>query len=147
MSPILSKTEPDYLLLVEDNPDDELLITRAFGRQLDVNRIKVVHTGIEAVEFLERIKTASELPKAVILDVNLPKKNGIDVLKAIRHNEKTKYLPVVMLTSSDEKRDLLDSYNLGANSYIRKPVNYEDFSRIIHEIGAYWLHINKPVSI
>ena len=107
----------------------------------------MVHTGIEAVEFLERIKTASELPKAVILDVNLPKKNGIDVLKAIRHNEKTKYLPVVMLTSSDEKRDLLDSYNLGANSYIRKPVNYEDFSRIIHEIGAYWLHINKPVSI
>ena len=134
-----------YLLLIEDNPDDELLIIRALSKNLDEHTIQIARNGEEAISFLSNCVQDDSLPEAVILDIDLPRKNGIEVLKEIRSNEKTRFLPVVMFTSSDERRDFIDSYMMGANSYVRKPVNYHEFSRVIQEIGSYWLKTNHKM--
>lgn len=135
------------ILLVEDNPDDEVLTIRALKANNLRNEIVVARDGAEAVDFLfgtgayaER-DTANQ-PELVLLDLNLPKLNGLEVLKKIRSDNRTQLLPVVVLTTSDEDRDRVDSYRLGANSYIGKSVNFEKFSESVRQLGLYWLSLN-----
>ncbi len=134
-------TEPKTILLVEDNADDEQLTLRAM-RQSDVpNIIRVARDGAEALEAL--FGTGSRLPDLVLLDLKLPKVSGLEVLQRIRSEEATKTLPIVILTSSDEERDIVESYNLGANSYIRKPVDFDEFIDAVRQLGLYWLSMNR----
>jgi two-component system response regulator len=137
--------EPKTILLVEDNADDEQLTLRAM-RQSDIpNIIRVARDGAEALEKL--FGTSLErLPDLVLLDLKLPKVNGLEVLQKIRANELTKTLPVVVLTSSDEERDIVESYELGANSYIRKPVDFDQFIDAVRQLGLYWLSMNRAGS-
>lgn len=137
------------ILLVEDNPDDEELTLHAFRANHISNTIVVSRDGAEALDYLfARGAHAGRDPRIVpavtLLDLNLPKLDGLEVLRQIRSNEKTKLLPVVVLTSSKEEQDLLRSYDLGANSYIRKPVDFGQFSDAIRQLGLYWLVINEP---
>ncbi|RYG37206.1 response regulator [bacterium] len=128
------------ILLVEDNADDEQLTLRAM-RQSDVpNLIRVARDGAEA---LERIRESDPLPDLVLLDLKLPKLSGLEVLERLRADERTKTLPVVILTSSDEERDILGSYDLGANSYVRKPVDFTEFIDAVRQLGIYWLSMNR----
>ena len=134
--------EPKTILLVEDNADDEQLTLRAM-RQSDVpNIIRVARDGAEAVDQLFG-PNAARLPDLILLDLKLPKISGLEVLQRIRAEDKTKALPVVVLTSSDEERDIVESYNLGANSYIRKPVDFDEFIDAVRQLGVYWLTLNK----
>lgn len=136
------ENELKTILLVEDNPDDEMLTMRAL-RQSDIpNVITVARDGAEAVEYLSQAAATSKLPNLVLLDLKLPKLSGLEVLQRLRSHEKLKSLPVVVLTSSDEDRDIVESYSLGANSYIRKPVDFEDFMDCVKQLGLYWLEIN-----
>ncbi len=135
------------ILLVEDNPDDEVLTIRALKANNLRNEIVVARDGAEAVDFLfgtgayaERDTTNQ--PELVLLDLNLPKLNGLEVLKKIRSDNRTQLLPVVVLTTSDEDRDRVDSYRFGANSYIGKSVNFEKFSESVRQLGLYWLSLN-----
>lgn len=138
-------SEPKTILLVEDNADDEQLTLRAM-RQSDIpNIIRVARDGAEALDKLFGDE-AGKLPDLVLLDLKLPKVNGLEVLQRIRSNEKTKTLPVVILTSSDEERDIVESYNLGANSYIRKPVDFDQFIDAVRQLGLYWLSMNRTRS-
>jgi len=140
-------SEPKTILLVEDNADDEQLTLRAM-RQSDVpNIIRVARDGAEALDFLFG-PTAQRLPDLVLLDLKLPKVSGLEVLERIRREEKTRTLPIVVLTSSDEEKDIVESYNLGANSYIRKPVDFDEFIDAVRQLGLYWLSMNrtKPTS-
>ncbi len=139
---MLSNSEK-YILLVEDNPDDEELTVAALKKGNINNEIKVVRDGVEAVDFLF---SAMILPQVVLLDLKLPKKKGLEVLKEIRGNEKTKKLPVVVLTSSKEEEDLIKSYHLGANSYVCKPVNMEQFTMAVQQLGLYWLVLNESLT-
>ena len=137
------------ILLVEDNPDDEALTLRAFGKHKFPNPVVVVHDGAEALDYLfakgaYESRDVTELPVVVLLDLKLPKVPGLDVLRRIRADERTRSLPVVVLTSSTEDRDLIEGYRLGANSYVRKPVNYEAFVEAARQLGLYWLLINEP---
>lgn len=139
----------NVILLVEDNPLDEELALMALKRHPVEIAIVVVHDGVEALEYLFNASQpgalrARELPKVVFLDLKLPKLNGFDVLKKIRATPETQYLPVVILSSSDEESDILASYRLGANSYIRKPVEYQHYAESIQLIGAYWFLLNHP---
>ncbi|CAN5533152.1 response regulator [soil metagenome] len=128
------------ILLVEDNADDEQLTLRAM-RQSDVpNLIRVARDGAEA---LDRILNSDPLPDLVLLDLKLPKLSGLEVLERLRKDERTKSLPVVILTSSDEERDILQSYDLGANSYVRKPVDFTEFIDAVRQLGVYWLTMNR----
>lgn len=139
---MMTRSEPPVILVVEDNPDDEKLTLRAM-RQSDVpNIIVVARDGAEALEHLHGDASAP-LPVLVLLDLKLPKVSGLEVLQKLRANERTKNLPVVVLTSSDEERDILQSYNLGANSYIRKPVDFDEFIDAVKQLGLYWLCINR----
>lgn len=136
-----------YILLVEDDPDDEILTLRALKNQNIVNEVVVARDGAEALDHLFcRGKYAdrdpSLLPQVVLLDLKLPKLDGLEVLGEIRSNEHTKLLPVVILTSSKEEKDLVNSYKLGANSYVRKPINFIEFSEAIKQLGLYWLILN-----
>lgn len=136
------------ILLVEDNPDDEELTLHAFRANHICNTIVVAHDGVEALDYLfargaHAGRDPRILPSVTLLDLNLPKMDGLEVLRQIRSNEKTKLLPVVVLTSSKEDQDLLKSYGLGANSYIRKPVDFGQFSDAIRQLGLYWLVINE----
>lgn len=134
--------EPKTILLVEDNADDEQLTLRAM-RQSDIpNIIRVARDGAEALEKLFG-PGQDRLPDLVLLDLKLPKVNGLEVLAKIRSEEKTRSLPVVILTSSDEERDIVDSYGLGANSYIRKPVDFDQFIDAVRQLGLYWLSMNR----
>jgi two-component system response regulator len=128
------------ILLVEDNPDDIELTTRAFKKHNLVNKIDIARDGVEAIEYL---KTKKDLPSVVLLDIKLPKVNGLEVLQFIRQNESTNLLPVVILTSSKEERDLIQSYKLGANSFVRKPVDFDEFMNAVKELGLYWLLLNE----
>lgn len=128
------------ILLVEDNPDDVELTVRAFHKNNLLNKIDVVRDGVEAIKYLEE---TTDLPAVVLLDLNLPKVNGLEVLRFIRGNEATKLLPVVILTSSREERDLVESYKLGANSFVRKPVDFDHFMSAVKELGLYWLLLNE----
>ena len=137
------------ILLVEDNSDDEDLTIRALRKNNIANEIVVAHDGVEALDFLfGRGKYAGrntqELPEVVLLDLKLPKVDGLEVLRQLRQEETTKRLPVVILTSSEEEQDRLRGYNLGANSYVRKPVDFVEFTEGVRQLGLYWLVLNVP---
>src|SRR5476649_2357805 len=137
------------ILLVEDNPDDVKLTLRAFKRNNMLNPIVVARDGVEALDFLfERgayaERAGKPLPALVLLDLQLPKLDGLGVLKAIRADERTRLVPVVILTSSKEEQDLLQGYSLGANSYVRKPVDFGEFLEAVRLLGVYWLMTNQP---
>jgi len=128
------------IILVEDNPDDEKLTIRALRRGNVANEILVARNGEEA---LVMVLNANPLPSVVLLDLKLPKVDGLEVLRQIRANERTQFLPVVVLTSSSEERDIIESYNLRANSYVRKPVEIEKFTDAVRQLGLYWALINE----
>lgn len=136
------------ILLVEDNPDDVDLTLRAFrqNEEISTSTIVVARDGVEALLYLHGDETHSpgEKPSLILLDINLPRMDGIEVLRRIRNHPSTRHLPVVMLTSSSEDRDLADSYGLGANSYVRKPVDFTEFVRAAGRLGIYWLELNRP---
>lgn len=134
--------EPRTVLLVEDNADDEQLTLRAMRQSEVPNIIRVARDGAEAVEHLFG-PGAHRLPDLVLLDLKLPKVSGLEVLKRIRSEESTKSMPVVVLTSSDEERDILETYRLGANSYIRKPIDFDEFIDAVRQLGVYWLTLNR----
>jgi len=136
------------ILLVEDNPTDAELTLGALTRNKLANRIQVVEDGAEALDFLfargrYAQRDAKALPKVVLLDLKLPKVSGLEVLRVIKSDDRTKQVPVVVLTSSQEERDIVESYHLGANSYITKPVDFDSFVKSISELGLYWLVLNK----
>lgn len=138
------------ILLVEDNPDDEALTLRAFGKNGIQNPIDVTRDGQEAVDYLygrgsHANRDLKQRPILILLDIKLPKLSGIEVLRQIRANEATKLIPVVILTTSKEEDDLVKSYSLGANSYIRKPVDFMQFMEVVKQVGIYWLMLNEPV--
>lgn len=136
------------ILLVEDNPDDELLTIMAFEDNNIINEVIVARDGEEALDYLFgtgkfKDRNRKILPQVVLLDLKLPKVDGLEVLKQIRSNELTQYLPVVILTTSKEEIDIINSYKLGANSYICKPVDFGQFSEAIKQLGLYWLVLNE----
>jgi len=136
------------ILLVEDNADDVALTLRAFKRSHVMNTIAVARDGIEALDYLfgrdaHADRAGAPLPTLIILDLKLPKLDGLGVLKAIRADERTRLLPVVILTSSKEEQDLISGYSLGANSYVRKPVDFAEFVEAVKVLGVYWLMMNQ----
>lgn len=138
------------ILLVEDNPDDEALTLRAFRKNNITNKVVVAHDGEEALAYLYGTgryagRDTAELPTVVLLDLKLPKVDGLEVLERIRSDERTKLLPVVILTSSKEEQDVINGYRLGANSYVRKPVNFDQFLEAARQLGLYWLLLNEPL--
>ena len=133
------------ILLVEDNDEDLELTLRALRHHRVTNRIHVVRDGAEALEFFR--SNLTQLPKIVLLDLKLPKVSGIEVLEAIRADERTKALPVVVLTSSREELDVTRCYALGVNSYIVKPVDFDAFVKAVAEVGLYWLLLNQPPAV
>jgi CheY-like chemotaxis protein len=140
--------EKKIILLVEDNPDDELLTLEALKDNNIKNKVFIAHDGEEALDYLFsrgefKDRDSGMLPQVVLLDLKLPKIDGLEVLKQIRSNDKTKFLPVVILTSSKEETDLIKSYQLGANSYIRKPVDFEQFTQSVKYLGLYWIVLNE----
>lgn len=140
---------PKTLLLVEDNPQDERLTLRALSRANLANRINVVRDGHQALDFLFREGASAdrgdpELPMAVLLDINLPRLPGLEVLERLRADKRTRRLPVVILTSSDDERDRLGSSENGCNSFVRKPVEFGEFAEVVARLGIYWLATNKP---
>jgi CheY-like chemotaxis protein len=137
------------ILLVEDNPDDEALALRALKRHYISNEIVVAHDGVEALDYLFGTGIYAERdisikPTVILLDLKLPRIDGLEVLQRLRQNELTKLLPVVVMTTSSEEQDRLDSYNFGCNSFIRKPVDFVQFSEAIRQLGMYWLLMNEP---
>jgi len=136
------------ILLVEDSSDDVELTMRAFKRSHLMNPIEVVRDGVEALDFLfargaHAGRETAPLPTLVILDLKLPRLDGLSVLRAIRADERTQFLPVVILTSSKEEQDLISGYSLGANSYVRKPVDFAEFMEAVRVLGIYWLALNQ----
>jgi two-component system response regulator len=137
------------ILLVEDNPDDEALTLRALRKNNIRNEVVVAHDGAEALDYLlgtgsRAGRDARELPQVVLLDLKLPKVDGLEVLRRLRADPRTRLLPVVILTSSKEDRDLVNGYSLGANSYVRKPVDFAEFTEAVRQLGLYWLILNEP---
>jgi two-component system, response regulator len=140
--------ESKVILLVEDNPDDEALTLRAFAKSNIANQVIVVRDGVEALDFL--FGTGSHAgrdlrvqPQIILLDLKLPKLDGLEVLRRMRADDRTTLLPVVILTSSKEEQDIIQSYRLGANSYIRKPVDFLQFIEAVRQLGLYWLVLNE----
>ena len=140
-------TEPKTILLVEDNADDEQLTLRAMRQSEVPNIIRVARDGAEAIEHLFGPSAPTRLPDLILLDLKLPKVSGLEVLHRIRKEQVTRALPVVVLTSSDEEKDIIESYNLGANSYIRKPVDFDEFIDAVRQLGLYWLTMNRTSRI
>ena len=140
------------ILLVEDNPDDEALTLRALNKNRIGNAVIVARDGVEALDYLfgnghHAGRDLSIMPAVVLLDLKLPRIDGLEVLRRIRANERTSLLPVVILTTSKEQQDIYEGYSLGANSYIRKPVDFEKFIQAVGQLGLYWLVLNEPVDI
>ncbi|MGA7194924.1 MAG: response regulator [Anaerolineales bacterium] len=140
--------EDKLILLVEDNPDDEALTIRALRKNNIGNHLIVAHDGEEALDFLfctgaYASRDPREMPQVILLDLKLPKIDGLEVLRRVRADERTKLLPVVILTSSREERDMVSSYGNGANSYIRKPVDFNQFVEAVRQLGLYWLVLNE----
>ncbi len=136
------------ILLVEDDPNDEELTLMALKENKIGNEIVVARDGAEALDFVfakgkHKDRDPSHLPQVVLLDLKLPKLNGLDVLKKLRSEPKTKNLPIVIFTSSKEEKDLVESYDLGANSYVQKPIDFEQFNKAVKELGVYWILWNK----
>src|SRR5882672_4337101 len=141
-----ARVNPGKILLVEDNPDDVALTLRALKSHNITNEVIVAQDGVEAIDYLfgaKEQRAPTELPAVVLLDLKLPKINGMEVLQRIRSEERTTLLPVVILTSSDEERDVIDGYKLGANSYVRKPVDFVEFTKAAQQLGLYWLLMNR----
>ncbi len=137
------------ILLVEDNPDDEALTLRALKKNNILNEVIVARDGAEALDYLFGTgkyagRDLSNMPQVILLDLKLPKIDGMEVLRRIRADKRTKLLPVVILTSSKEERDLINGYKLGANSYIRKPVDFDQFREAVRQLKLYWLVLNEP---
>ncbi|HYJ89765.1 MAG TPA: response regulator [Pyrinomonadaceae bacterium] len=140
------------ILVVEDNPDDEALMLRALRKNGIANEIVVAHDGVEALDYLfgegqYAGRDAEEVPELVLLDLKLPKVDGLDVLRRLRDDDRTKYVPVVVLTTSSEQRDIVESYHLGANSYVTKPVDFVEFMEATRQLGTYWLLLNRSVNV
>lgn len=139
---------PKVILLVEDNPDDEALTLRALRKHKVANDVVVARDGAEALDYLFATgkhagRNPREIPQVVLLDIRLPKVDGMEVLRRIRQDERTRYVPVVILTSSKEEQDLVNGYKLGANSYVRKPVDFDQFVEAARHLGLYWLVLNE----
>jgi len=137
------------ILLVEDNPDDEALTLRALKKNNIRNEVVIAHDGAEALDYLFGTgkyagRNTDVLPQVVLLDLKLPKVEGLEVLRRVRADKRTKLLPVVILTSSNEEQDRIDGYGLGANSYVRKPVDFNQFIDAARQLGLYWLILNEP---
>ncbi|MBI3995172.1 MAG: response regulator [Nitrospirae bacterium] len=137
------------ILLVEDNPDDEALTMRALRQHRIRNEVVVARDGVEALEYLfgagrHAGRDMSDMPEVILLDLKLPRMDGLEVLRRLRADARTRLLPVVVLTSSNEERDIIESYRLGANSYVRKPVDFVQFSDAVLQLGLYWLVLNEP---
>lgn len=137
----LMGSESRAIVLVEDNPDDEALTLRALKKNAIANDIVVLRDGAEALDYLMR--GDAPLPQLVLLDLKLPRIDGLEVLRRLRSETRTSVMPIVVLTSSNEERDLVESYRLGANSYIRKPVDFEQFTESVRQLGLYWLVLNQ----
>jgi two-component system response regulator len=142
-------TKEEVILLVEDNAQDEELTIRALKKNQIVNQIVVMRDGEEALDYLfgtgpHAGRDVTAVPQVVLLDLKLPKVDGLEVIQRMRGDERTQMIPIVVLTSSDEQRDVIESYRLGVNSYVRKPVEFEAFSEAVRQIGLYWLLINRP---
>ncbi|HUY02539.1 MAG TPA: response regulator [Rhodocyclaceae bacterium] len=136
------------ILLVEDNPDDEALTLRALAKNHIDNTVIVARDGVEALDYLFGDHAGQHLPlmpALILLDLKLPRIDGLEVLRRIRADDRTRLVPVVILTTSRERQDIVEGYSLGANSYIRKPVDFEQFSQTIDQVGRYWLGLNEPV--
>jgi two-component system, response regulator len=137
------------ILLVEDNPDDVKLTQRAFRKSNILNELVVARDGVEALEYLFGTgqyagRDTRQLPQVILLDLKMPRMDGLEFLQRIRADEKMLLLPVVVLTTSTEDRDRVESYKLGANSYVKKPMDFQQFSEAVQELGLYWLVLNEP---
>ena len=137
------------ILLVEDSPEDVEVTLRAFKKKNLTNKVHVVEDGEQALDYIFAIgkygdRDISVKPKVILLDLKLPKVDGLEVLRKIRGDDRTKFIPVVVLTSSQEEKDIMESYKLGVNSYITKPVDFNKFMDTVSELGLYWLLLNKP---
>jgi two-component system response regulator len=140
------------ILLVEDNPNDEELALHALRRYQLAHRVEVVRDGAEALDFLfctgaYTCRNVTDTPKIILLDLKLPKVDGLEVLRHVRTNARTKLVPIVVLTSSSEGPDILKSYELGANSYIVKPVDFDQFTETVRQLGLYWLQLNQTLPV
>ncbi|GIK46099.1 MAG: two-component system response regulator [Betaproteobacteria bacterium] len=140
------------ILLVEDNPDDEALTLRAFNKNRIGNPVIVARDGVEALDYLfggghHAGRDLNVMPAVVLLDLKLPRIDGLEVLRRIRAEERTSLIPVVILTTSKEQQDIFEGYSLGANSYIRKPVDFEKFIQDVGQMGLYWLVMNEPAEV
>jgi two-component system, response regulator len=140
------------IILIEDNPYEAELTIRGLQKNHLANKVQHFDDGVEALDFIfsrgqyhDRNKTIQ--PKLILLDLKLPKVDGLDILRALKNDDATRTIPVVVLTSSKEERDIVDSYNLGVNSYIVKPVNFESFTKAVAELGLYWMVLNQPMNI
>jgi two-component system, response regulator len=141
--------QKNILLLVEDNPDDEELTLLAFEQSQIAHEVVVARDGVEALDYLFGTgiyadRDMSIMPALILLDLQLPRINGLEVLQRLRSDQRTKLLPVVILTTSNEQQDLINSYHLGCNSYLRKPVDYNQFVTAVQQLGMYWLLLNEP---
>ncbi len=137
------------ILLVEDNRDDEALTLRALKKNNIKNEVVVAHDGVEALDYLLGIgshagRDLTEMPQVILLDLKLPRVDGLEVLRRLRADKRTRLLPVVILTSSNEDQDRINGYGLGANSYVRKPVDFAQFIEAVRQLGLYWLILNEP---
>ena len=140
------------ILLVEDNRDDEALTLRALKKNDIKNDVVVAHDGVEALDFLlgtgsRAGRDLSVMPQVILLDLKLPKVDGLEVLRRVRAHERTRLLPIVILTSSNEEQDRTTGYSLGANSYVRKPVDFGQFTDAVRQLGLYWLILNEPAPV
>ena len=138
------------ILLVEDNPDDEALAHHALKRNNILNQVIVARDGVEALDYLfangsHAGRDRDIMPEIMLLDLKLPKLSGLEVLKRLRADKRTKTLPVIILTSSKEDQDIISAYDFGANSYVRKPVDFQQFAAAVKQLGLYWLVLNEPV--
>jgi len=141
--------KPVEILLVEDNPADIKLTLRGLKKHNLMNKVYVIKDGAEAMDYIfakgkYKERDIKDTPTVILLDLKLPKVHGLDILKEIKSNEITKVIPVVILTSSEEEKDIVESYKLGVNSYITKPVNFDKFVRAVEDVGYYWLLLNEP---